>query len=131
MALATFTFTTDRGVIAYTQLERPVAEEGGVVAGGILGGDAELVALVHDILAGGPPDQVCVAEPNLYYRFTEDRDTLADVAAAMLVVGNGRGQLSDRGWDALHATLAEEDGDDSGLTTATPPPDDDEGTVIF
>ena len=49
-----------------------------------------------------------VAEPNLDYVFTDSRDTLADVAAAMLVAGNGRGRLSDAGWDALDAAMADD-----------------------
>ena len=45
--------------------------------------------------------------------FTDSRDTLADVAAAMLVAGNGRGRLSDAGWDALDAGMADDPGPDT------------------
>ena len=64
------------------------------------------MAIVREILAGNLPKRVRVAEPNLDYVFTDARDTLADVAAAMLVAGNGRGRLSDAGWDALDAAMA-------------------------
>lgn len=121
MAPATVTFRGDHGVVVYTALERPLPGEPGVVAGGLLGGDAELVERVRSILAGNGEARVCVAEPNLYYQFTEARDTLADVAAAMLAVGQGRGQISDQGLDALSAAL----GIDS-----TPPAADDP-TVIY
>jgi hypothetical protein len=42
--------------------------------------------------------------------------SFADVAAAMLVAGNGRGRLSDAGWDALDAAMA----DDAGPGTDSP-----------
>ena len=94
MAPTTITFRTDRGVIAYSAMERPETDEPGGVAGGLLGGEPALVAIVREILAGSLPKTVRVAEPNLEYVFSERRDTLADVAAAMLVAGNGRGRLS-------------------------------------
>jgi hypothetical protein len=107
MAPTTITFRTDRGVIAYSALERPQPNEPGGVAG-LLGGEPSLVAIVREILAGSLPKSVRVAEPNLDYVFTAARNTLADVAAAMLVAGNGRGRLSDAGWDALDAATASE-----------------------
>jgi hypothetical protein len=82
--------------------------------GGLLGGEPSLVAIVREILAGSLPKRVRVAEPNLDYVFTDSRDTLADVAAAMLVAGNGRGRLSDAGWDALDAAMADDAGPDTG-----------------
>src|SRR6478672_1883564 len=97
MAHTTITFRTDRGVVAYSALERPHADEPGVVAGSL-------------------PKRVRVAEPNLDYVFTDSRDVLADVAAAMLVAGNGRGRLSDAGWNALDAAMA----DDAGPDTDSP-----------
>ncbi len=121
MAPATVTFHGDYGVVVYTALERPHPGEPGVVAGGLLGGDPELVERVRDILAGNGESRVCVVEPNLYYQFTDARDTLADVAAAMLAVGQGRGQISDQGLDALAAALGVE---------AAPPPADGH-TVIY
>uniref|UniRef100_A0A5Q5BT31 Uncharacterized protein n=2 Tax=unclassified Mycobacterium TaxID=2642494 RepID=A0A5Q5BT31_MYCSS len=110
----TITFRTDRGVISYSALERPISsEEPGGVAGGLLGGDPALVAIVRGILAGNLPKRVRIAEPNLEYEFTAKRDTAADVAAAMLVAGNGRGRLSDAGWDALDAAMATEETPDT------------------
>jgi len=105
MTPITITFSTDRGVISYSALERPGPDEPGGIAGGLLGGEPALVAIVREILAGSLPKSVRVAEPNLDYVFTENRDTVADVAAAMLVAGNGRGRLSDSGWDALDAAM--------------------------
>jgi hypothetical protein len=46
--------------------------------------------------------------------------TVADVAAAMLVAGNGRGRLSDSGRDALDAAM---EGDN--------PEDDSDKPVIY
>ncbi|EUA38580.1 hypothetical protein I549_4408 [Mycobacterium avium subsp. avium 2285 (R)] len=63
------------------------------------------MAIVRQILAGSLPPRVRVADPNLDYVFTPERNTLADVAAAMLVAGNGRGRLSDTGWDVLDAAM--------------------------
>lgn len=105
MAPTTITFTTSRGVVAYSALERPLAGEPGGIAGGLLGGEPALVVIVGEILAGNLPHRVRVAEPNLDYVFSANRDTVADVAAAMLVAGNGRGRLSDAGWDALDAAM--------------------------
>jgi hypothetical protein len=113
MAPTTITFRTDRGLVAYSALERPQPDEPGGVAGGLLGGEPSLVAIVREILAGSLPKRVRVAEPNLDYVFTDSRDTLADVAAAMLVAGNGRGRLSDAGWDALDAAMADDAGPDA------------------
>lgn len=116
MATSTITFRTDRGVVAYSAMERPQPDEPGGVADGLLGGDPSLVAIVREILAGSLPKRVRIAEPNLDYVFTDSRDTLADVAAAMLVAGNGRGRLSDAGWDALDGAMA----DRQARTTTAP-----------
>ena len=113
MARTTITFRTDRGVIAYSALERAQPDEPGGVAGGLLGGEPSLVSIVREILAGSLPERVRVAEPNLDYVFSDSRDTLADVAAAMLVAGNGRGRLSDAGWDALDGAMADDEAPDA------------------
>jgi hypothetical protein len=112
MAPTTITFSTDRGVVAYSATERPRNDKSAGVADGLLRGEPSLVAIVRQILAGSLPKRVRVAEPNLDYVFTDSRNTLADVAAAMLVAGNGRGRLSDAGWDALDAAMAEDPGPD-------------------
>jgi hypothetical protein len=65
MAPTTITFRTDRGVVAYSALERPQPDEPGGVADGLLGGEPSLVAIVREILAGSLPKRVRVAEPNL------------------------------------------------------------------
>ena len=112
MTPITITFSTDRGVISYSALERPRTDEPAGIAGGLLGGEPALVAIVREILVGSLPKRVRVAEPNLDYVFTENRDTVADVAAAMLVAGNGRGRLSDSGWDALDAAMEGDNSED-------------------
>src|SRR6476646_11525943 len=98
MAPTTITFRTDRGVVAYRALERPQPDEPGGVAGGLLGGEPSLVAIVREILAGSLPKSVRVAEPNLDYVFTTARITPPDVAAARLAPGTGRAALPDAGW---------------------------------
>jgi len=112
---AMLTLTADSAAVVYTRLEQPIEGEPGVVAGGLLGGDPALVAAVQHVLAGGEAEEVCVAQPNLHYRFTAARDTLADVAAAMLVASNGRGQLCDLGWDVLAQVMDDDDPDDADL----------------
>lgn len=105
MGPKTFTFRGDDGVVAFTELERPAhAGDSELVAGGLLGGDAAMVDRVRAILAGAT-DSVMVVEPNVAYRFSIGRDTLADVAAAMMAAGNGRGELSPRGWHLLETAL--------------------------
>lgn len=105
MTPMTITFSTDRGVISYRALQRPGQDEPAGIASGLFGGEPALVAIVGEILPGRLPKRVRVAEPDLDYVFSENRDTVADVAAAMLVAGNGRGRLSDSGWDALDAVM--------------------------
>ncbi|BBX30618.1 hypothetical protein B7435_23905 [Mycolicibacterium peregrinum] len=97
----TFTFRTDSGVVAYTANERPVGGDAGFVAGGLLGGDEHLVEWVTFMLTERQVSKVRVVEPNVDFVFTESRDTPADVAAAFLAVGGGRGELSPAGWDVL------------------------------
>lgn len=101
MTTNTITFKTDRGVITYTSRTRNGSGTG------LLGGDPSLVAIVRQVLTGNIPKSVRVAEPDLEYQFSAARDTVADVAAAMLVAGDGRGRLSDSGWEALDAAMAE------------------------
>ena len=55
---AVIAFTTDRGTVAYTRLERPQPEEPPVVAGSLLAGNPDLVAAVRGILTGRDPDRV-------------------------------------------------------------------------
>lgn len=97
----TFTFRTDSGLVTYTANERPVGGEPGFVAGGLLGGDEHLVEWVTFMLTERQIDKVRVVEPNVDFVFTDARDTPADVAAAFLAVGCGRGELSPAGWDVL------------------------------
>jgi hypothetical protein len=68
-------------------------------------------------LTGNLPRSVRVAEPDINYHFTAGRDTVADVAAAMLVAGNGRGRLSDTGWEALDEAMVS-DADAQTIRTA-------------
>lgn len=107
MAANTITFSTDRGVITYSSRSRASTSATAGLAGGLFGGDPSLVAIVRQVLTGNVPKTVRIAEPNLDYRFSAARDTVADVAAAMLVAGDGRGCLSDSGWEALDAAMTE------------------------
>lgn len=107
MAAKTITFNTDRGVVTYSARLKPGVQHTDI-ADGLLGGDPSLIAIVRQVLTGNLPKTVRIAEPNLHYRFSPARNTLADVAAAMLVAGDGRGRLSDSGWEALDAAM---DGD--------------------
>lgn len=123
MVATTITFSTSRGVVSWSALERRAAGAPGGIAGGLLGGEPALVAIVREILAGSLPKTVRVAEPNLDYMFTRNRDTAADVAAAMLVAGNGRGRLSDTGWEVLDAAMESDPTDENfrGPTTKLRP----------
>ena len=101
-------------------------------AGGILGGDPFLVSSIHwalDPTSG--VDQVLVYSPNIYWEFTEGRDTVGDVAAAMLYAGAGRAVLSDSGWDALDAVLNidsdEEDSEEEDSEEDEDADEDEEG----
>jgi hypothetical protein len=103
------TFTTRRGTVTYTTKSAPPPTQPGGITSGLLGGEPTLVTIVQGILGGNLPKRVRVAEPNLDYEFSPTRDTLADMAAAMLVAGNGKGRLSDTGWEALDAALEDTD----------------------
>ncbi len=99
------TFSTPRGTVTYTTKATPPPTQPGGLTGGLLGGEPTLVTIVQGILAGNLPTRVRVAGTDIYYEFSATRDTLADVAAAMLAAGNGKGRLSDTGWDALDAAM--------------------------
>lgn len=73
---------------------------------GYLFGPAELTSRVRTVLGEFGPTKVHVnywAE----YTFTENRDTLADLVAAMVSIGNGRGLLNTPGWDVLEEAMPE------------------------
>lgn len=99
------TFHTHRGTVTYTTKTASLPTQPGGIVGGLLGGEPTLVTIIQGILAGNLPKRVRVAEPDLDYEFSPGRDTLADVAAAMLAAGNGKGRLSDAGWEALDAAM--------------------------
>jgi hypothetical protein len=104
----TFTFRGDDGaVVAFTELERPDTAGTDVVAGGLLAGDPHLVHQVRAMLSG-MTDHVVITPPNVVYHFTQGRDTTADVAAAMLAIGLGRGRLSDQGWQILDPAIGDD-----------------------
>ena len=102
-------------------------------AGGVWGGDPFLVRSIRwalDPTSG--VDQVLAHSPNIYWEFTEGRDTVGDVAAAMLYAGAGRAVLSDSGWDALDSVLnIDSDEEDADGDEADADADEDEEGVFY
>ena len=100
-------------MVAYSALERPKPDEPGGVAGGLFGGEPSLVAIVREILARQLAQTGARRRTQPRLRVHRQPRHPADVAAAMLVAGNGRGRLSDAGWDALGAAMAGDPGPDT------------------
>ncbi len=96
LADSVITFTADAGTLTYLRTA------GGEAA---FTGDAGLLAAVQAVLDPAGPGRVRVIQPNVDHVFTPARDTPADIAAAMLCAGAGRGDLCDTGWDALADSL--------------------------
>lgn len=117
----TITFRTARGTVTYTTKHDPSPTQPGAITGGLLGGDPTLVTIIQGILGGRLPTRVRVAEPNLDYVFSPSRDTLADLAAAMLAAGNGKGRLCDTGWEALDAAMEADSADVDDPRSPTDP----------
>jgi len=72
-------------------------DAGDVIDGGFLLGDPDLVRRVRETLADADLAVVRVAEPGVDYTFTDTRDTVADVVAAMAHVAAGRGLFNAAG----------------------------------
>ena len=93
-------FAWDAGSVSWApSLEVNQEFSGELVAGGYLFGKPLAVGAVHQQLRLAE-DQVHLAE-TLDYTFTEDRDTLPDLLAAMVLTGGGRGELTEEGWEVL------------------------------
>lgn len=107
--------TVDGRAAVWSALDSLARPDDGDVAGGVLSGDEELVSATRELLSpASPVSSVLVLHPNVHYRFTESRDTLADVSAALLEAAGGRAVLSDSGWRHLNPYLPE-DPDESGF----------------
>lgn len=108
----TISMATDHGTLSWTPVTEPgVADPtrhdtSHLVCGGYLFGPTALVNHVLDLLSDFGPKTVKV---NYWasYTFTPDKDTLADVAAAFVTAGQGRGVLSEEGWEILEEAMPE------------------------
>lgn len=108
---------TDRGEVSWT----PVTEHldprkhdlSDLICDGHLFGPEELTDEVRFMLSEFGPDTTDITYW-CTYTFTEGRDTLADIVAALVSTGRGRGLLNDAGWGVLTAAIPElaEDGDE-------------------
>lgn len=137
--VATISATADDEAVAWSALdhfyrsdpEAPIDHL--VVAGGVLLGSEDMVTQIISVInPSHPVTEVEVLPPGVRYAFTENRDTPADVAAAMVYAGSGRTFLDTSGWDALYASgqLGDEDAvpDDAG---ADDPDDSDDAPVVY
>lgn len=96
---------TDSGEASWTpvteHLDPRKHDTSDIIAGGYILGATDLVRRVWDTLDVTGPETVSLT----YWcdhTFTEGRDTLVDVIAALVDTGGGRGSLSDNGWDYLY-----------------------------
>lgn len=108
----TIVMATDDGEILWTPvtekhvLDSSKHDTSDLICDGHLFGPAKLTARVRDILSEFGPTSVHV---NYWaqYTFTDGRDTLPDVVAAMVSCGNGRGLLNEVGWEVLENAMPE------------------------
>lgn len=123
MTSLTFYANVDGRTIAWSQMDElhnlPMHDPfSRVVAGGVLAGDRDLVAMVCSVLDTSEPNpvtEVTVAHPGVVFEFTEGRDTPADVAAAMVYAGAGRALLGERAREVLNDALPMDDEEDLDL----------------
>lgn len=113
MGSLTFTVRTPRGVVSWSELDALAKDTLPVdVAGGILAGDAELIADIRAVLSPtNHIDSITVLHPEVIYTMSEERDKPSDVAAAMIYVGRGRALLDTAGWEVLDAAIGEDEDD--------------------
>lgn len=132
--VATITATADDEAVAWSSLDHfyradpdaPIDHL--VVAGGVILGSEDMVTQIISVLhPTHPVTEVEVLPPGVKYAFTENRDTPADVAAAMVYAGRGRTFLDTNGWDALYASG--QLGDD--VPAANEDDEDDNGVVVY
>ena len=100
---------TDNGTLTW----QPAGEYTGeghnpedIHADGWLFGPVPLTTRVRELL---DPESEVESVPVMWsrYTFTEQRDTPADVIAAMHATGMGRGLLNEHGWGILNAAMPE------------------------
>ncbi|MGP9760904.1 hypothetical protein [Corynebacterium sp. AOP12-C2-36] len=96
-----FGFVGAHGNLSWSQAEQP-PQDAALVCGGYLFADPAARFRVMAALHRAPSQ---VGLPGDYvYRFTDDRAAPADLAAAMLVSGDGSGDLTADGWSVLHSS---------------------------
>lgn len=134
--VATISATADDEAVAWSSLDHfyradpdaPIDHL--VVAGGVILGSEDMVTQIISVLhPTHPVTEVEVLPPGVKYAFTENRDTPADVAAAMVYAGLGRTFLDTNGWDALYASG--QLGDEDVTTDNDEDEDDDNGVVVY
>lgn len=135
--VATITAVADDEAVSWSSLDHFYRKDPDapidhlVVAGGVLLGSEDMVTQIISVLhPTHPVAEVEVLPPGVKYAFTENRDTPADVAAAMVYAGLGRTFLDTHGWDALYASgqlgnedVADDNDDDDE--------DNDDGVVVY
>lgn len=105
MKPATMVVATDRGSVTWTPRTEPQRrghDYTDLVCDGFLFGPSALTDRVRAVLADPDTESVEVLHGQ-WYEFTEGRDTLGDLAAAMIAAGGPRGYPSD----SVRAALAE------------------------
>lgn len=113
MSAITFTVNIDGRTVAWSSLDSQAdADDEAAVAGGVLAGDKTLVSAVKSLLEETAISESQIAHPSIYYQFSNERNTPADVTAAMIYIGAGRAILSDEGWDVLNAAIGLTDDED-------------------
>lgn len=111
MAQSPVIFSTDiQGKVkdvSWTPIRPGYTPRGGdnkdIICSGWLLGDKDLRQQVKDILANDAIESVDIYWTR--YVFSKERNTPADVVAALYSTGRGRGVLNDEGWDILNEAL--------------------------
>lgn len=97
----TLAFTGTHGNLSWVQAH-DAPDDAMLVCGGYLFADPAAKFRLMEALLRAPRTVEPTSEST--YMFTDERDTPADLAAAMLLCGNGDGELSGDGWGVLQAS---------------------------
>lgn len=98
----TIAFATDAGEIFWVD-DREEVEGQQKIAGGYLLGTPDLVNRAKQYLSQDDSARILWLDRP----YSANRDTLADLVAAMVSTGNGRGVLNKAGWAILEAEMPE------------------------